>query len=299
MSPDEVKQQIRRWDKNAGDIKIISTGANNIVGLAGSVVYRFPFTKDALSLQLYEVELYKRLNNKLNVPVPQLIRTYEEPACIAITRLDGDHISVDELAGLSTKDLHGVIRQLLQFNIALNEVISPEIVAELEKTYIANQLYDRLWLDYFSKHLEKARFPEQPWLEDLAHKQYAKWLDITSSSTLPRITIHEDLNDQNILFVDHKVSGILDFEECTVGTIAQELRPLFRMGEQAVQIAIDEYSDLTGILIDLEEVKAWAVTQELGAYCRWFAKGDLSRPSFVRSQANLNRWLDSFQELAK
>ncbi len=295
MSPDDVTQQVRLWDKDATDIQIVSTGATNIVGLAGSTVYRFPLDEEALSIQLYEAELYKELDGNLNLPVPQFVRIYEDPECIVLTRLEGKHLSVAELVSLSAQSLRNVIRQLLQFSITLNKTVSPEAITKLESSYIARRLKDRSWLDYFSRQLKSARFPEQPWLENLAHKQYAEWLNAVNSSSLPRIVVHDDLNDQNILFMGHRISGILDFGDCTTGTIAQEIRQLRRLGEEAVRVAIDEYAGMTGIAISLDEVLVWAVTQELAAYCRWTAKRDFARPSFIRSQANLRQWLNDFQ----
>lgn len=295
MAPEGIKKQIELWDKNAPDIQILQSGSTNIIGLTDSAVYRFPLNEDALSIQLYEAEIYKKLDNRLDVPTPQLLKIHDEPPCIVITRLQGTHLSTDDLTNLNDDSLRSFIRQLIEFSVSLNKAITIEEIKTLESTHISSNLYERSWVGYLSHYLKDARFPANQWLEDFAHEQYKKWFTKVSSSRLPAIVVHDDLHDANILFEDTKISGILDFGDSTVGTIAQEFRQLYRIHESAVHIAVEEYERMASVSIDPDEITTWAVTQELASYCRWYAKDELGHASFIRAKSNLNRWLNNFQ----
>lgn len=295
MNLEKVKHQISTWDKNAREIEVIDTGDTSIVGLTNSAAYRFPKTADAESTQLFEAALYKDLSNALSIPTPQFIRTYDDPTCIVITRLQGSHLSIEELTSLQASDLQSIIHQLLEFSITLNKAITPDTVKKLEHTYISSNLYERSWNGYLSRHLKDAHFPEQQWLEELAHSQFEKWARVVNESVLPKIVVHDDLHNINFLFQGRRISGILDFGDCTVGTIAQELRQLYRISEVAVQTAIDDYLAMTGTPINPDEITTWAVTQELASYCRWYAASKHKHSSFKRAQANLRKWLSEFK----
>ncbi len=295
MSPDQVTQQITAWDRSAKNIEIVSSGATSVVGLTDTKAYRFPTTKDALAIQHYEIALYDQLDGKLSVPIPHVIQVYDTPPCTVITRLKGQHLDTADLASLPADDLRAIIRQLLQFSNTLNQAISPATVQKLEKSCIGNSAHERAWRDYLAHHLKDACFPQQPWLEKLAHEQYAQWQTMTRTTSLPTIVVHDELHTGNLLFADNRVSGIIDFGDTTVGTIAQELRQLFRVSEKAVHMAIDEYGAMTGLVIEFADIATWAITQELASYCRWTAMGDVGRPSYIRSQANLQSLLTGFK----
>lgn len=296
MDSERIKQQIRLWDAGAKTVEIISSGATNIVGLTETTAYRFPLTEDAITIQLYEAALYKQLGGRLDIDVPRLVKMYDNPKCIAITRLYGRHFSTSELASLPQADLQRIIRQLVAFSLALNKVVDVAAIKKLEDTYITNETHERSWHDYFAMHLEGAQFPQHPWLENLARSYYKKWFDTTRSSSLPKQVVHDELHDANLLFTGHQLSGIIDFGDTTVGTMAQELRQLLRISEDAVKMAIDEYEHAAGVVVELEEIRTWAVAQELASYCRWFARGQLDRPSFLRAQSYLRRWLPGFKD---
>lgn len=155
---------------------------------------------------------------------------------------------------------------------------------------------DYPWSRYLRQHLKHAHISGKPWLEQLADHYYGEWQAIEKATALPKTVVHDDLHMENMLFENDRLVGVLDFSELTVGTAAQELRQLYRLGEDVVQRAIDAYQQRAGITIPLPEVKAWAIVTELAPYCAHVAKGEMDHPSKIRTAANLQSWLPEYRD---
>ncbi|HEU0266009.1 MAG TPA: phosphotransferase [Candidatus Saccharimonadaceae bacterium] len=294
----DVAELVRRIDPTVSDVRIIEEGTTSTVGIAGERVYLFPHTAEHRTVQLYEAELLRRIDGRSHLTVPRVLEVIDDPACIVLSYIPGHHLTYEQLRKLPDNALRSIIRQLVQFSAELSSYLTPEEVERLEVTYFgARAAQERQWPGYLALNLRDISLPEKPLLEQLAHDQYAQWLRMYQQDTSPRIVVHDDLHSGNILFDNGQISGILDFGDATTGTITQELRQLYRIDERAVRYGIEEYATLTGRTLRAEDFRTWTITQELATYCRWLSRGDLTRPSFLRAERNLNVWLPNFTNI--
>lgn len=294
MSPD-IAELVRRIDPDATDVTVVEDGTTSTVGIAGDKVYLFPHTAEHRVVQLYESELLRRVDGHTSIPVPRLLSIEEEPACVVLSYVPGEHLTYEQLRALPDVVLHSVVRQIVQFSYEFGTLLPTEVVTQLEDTYFGTKAaQERRWPGYLAANLRDVSLPEYKKLKQLAHDQYGAWLTMYQRDTSQRIIVHDDLHSGNILFANGAISGILDFGDVTTGTITQELRQLYRIDDRAVDYGIEEYAALTGQTLHKEDFRTWTVTQELATYCRWLSRGELSRPSLLRAERNLRQWLPTF-----
>ncbi len=93
------------------------------------------------------------------------------------------------------------------------------------------------------------------------------------------------------MFVDNRLVGIVDFGDANVGTPEQELRQLYRVNEEVMLVAVQEYWRLSGQELDVRAIKTWCIMKELADYYRNFADKNTSHHAFKRACRNLNTWL--------
>jgi hypothetical protein len=94
-----------------------------------------------------------------------------------------------------------------------------------------------------------------------------------------------------MFFVNHRLAGILDFANTTIGSPEQEMRQLYRISDEFLTLAIRAYESRAGREVDLEASKIWAIIQEISMFAKRLVNGETDHPGFLRACQNLNKWL--------
>lgn len=298
LSKNEVERYIRDTRADVKNVKIINHGFHNIIAVTDNkLVFRFPRNELSLRRQDFEASLLKILEGKLELPIPRVIEEHHNPDYHVTGLIEGKNLSGNELAAFDIKQSEEFGYQLAKFMINLNSVIKPELITQLRGRSGLDKHSDELWPEYLKRTLAFASFSDKPWLEELAHKQYEKWNDVTENSRLPQIAIHDDLHPGNLLFVNNRISGVLDFGYAKSGTAAQELRLLPCINGLMLSKTIEKYEELGGPHIDTDEVETWALSAQLASYCDRLSKDQTDHPSFVRSRRILRHLVSKYSDL--
>ena len=108
----------------------------------------------------------------------------------------------------------------------------------------------------------------------------------------PTVVVHDDLHTENMMFNDDDIlTGVLDFGDTNVGTPEQELRQLYRISEDIMLTAVQEYQRLSGRYLNVEAIKIWSIMKELADYSGKLAAKDMGHRAFKRASRNLNIWI--------
>lgn len=293
-----VEAFVRQLEPTAQTITVLAHSYHNVIVVVDEAkAFRLPRTPLAAVHQHYEADILRHLRGKTTVPIPEVLAVHDEPSYIAVGFLHGEHLSLAAQREFDAVARRQVAGQLAHFIFEMGQAIAPEALLQLRTRYgLEDERVDENWAAYIERVLHKADFPGRPWLKQLAQEYFAKWHAMQKRNDLPLQAIHDDLHNENVLFRDNKIAGILDFGLTTVGTPAQEMRQLYRVGDEMVQETISEYERLSGRRVHFEDVQTWAITAELAAYCHRLERGETTHPTFLRTSANLRRWLPEFRE---
>jgi len=182
-------------------------------------------------------------------------------------------------------------RQLAEFVAEFSRVVSP---AEINKLRKSSGVKDAraTWKQYFQQVFFDQPLPDKR-LKPIVEEYYAKWRELTAKE-LATFSIHDDLHPANVLFAGGKVTAILDFSDATVGSIEEEMRGVYRMGDVVARTAISHYQHLTDHVLDYENVKVWAIMNDLVRFTRYLGDGQTDQPMFLLARQNLRRWTKDF-----
>ncbi|MBI2589245.1 aminoglycoside phosphotransferase family protein [Candidatus Saccharibacteria bacterium] len=280
---------IKSHEPTAGDIEFVEHGYDNIVAVVDrQKVFRFPRTEVDKYRLWFEAELLQKMAGKIP-KTPRVIRLNQRPFYAVYSYLPGNHLSEEEIGGLSAKDQAEIGNQLADFIASFNKLISPSEVLSLRSSSgLAAQPGEETWPIYLKRVLGDSSFPSNPKIEQLAKDYYQKWLNLKDD--LPIITVHDDLHAGNLLFSDGQISGIFDFGNASAGTATQEMRNILRLGDDVLRASISRYQDLTGQTVDPEKARFWMIVNDLASICLRLLDGKTDAPGFARAQKNLKKW---------
>jgi len=151
---------------------------------------------------------------------------------------------------------------------------------------------DEPWEPYFERLFVKDRLPNDK-LRPIIEQHYGIWKDYVRQEQRT-YAIHDDLHPSNLLFLGAQLQGIVDFGDTNTGSIEEEFRWLFSMGDVVLKAAIEHYQQLTGNVVNYDHVKQWAIMHELSSYTSRLARQDTESFPFLRAQEHLRNWLPNF-----
>ena len=284
---------IRAFSKNVQEITFIEHGADNIVAVVErQYVFRFPRNNDSAKRLYFETALLQKLGTQIQVmDVPKLVQVHTQPFYTVSTFIPGDHLTGKEIVGLSQDEQADVGKQIATLSTQLNHAISGLEVRRLRVEAGVEGL-DEPWDVYFNRIFVKDRLPNER-LRPIINEQYALWKDLVRHEQR-NYAIHDDLHPSNLLFVGPKLSGVVDFGDTNAGSIEEEFRWLYSMGDIVLKSAIDHYNQVTGTQVAYDNVKQWAIMHELSTYTTRLARQDTESFPFKRSQDHLRTWIPGF-----
>lgn len=284
---------IRAFDKDVQEITFIEHGADNIVAVVDQTyVFRFPRNDDAAKRLYFETALLQKLGKQLPiVQVPELIQVHTQPFYSVAKYIPGEHLTGKDIVTLTQDEQTAVGKIIATFSVELNRAISGLEVRRLRMEAGVAGL-DEPWDVYFDRLFTKDRLPNER-LRPIINENYALWRDLVKHEQR-NYAIHDDLHPSNLLFRGAKLQGIVDFGDTNTGSIEEELRWLYSMGDIVLKSAIDHYQELTGTTVAFNNVKQWAIMHELSTFTTRLARQDTESFPFKRSQEHLRTWISDF-----
>lgn len=284
----EALEIARKLYPNANNLQLIEHGYDNIVILVEEdYTLKFPRNESAVLSNLFESKVLPYFNHITNVQIPVFIRHNTDPVFTIykqvlgkpLNKADIDYLSLDESMALG-KDIASLLYAVHK-SMPVNDLVAMKHELNHDPEFLD-------WPNYLKNSLYLCT-SLNPIQNTIANKYYEKWLKL--DKTTHKIVIHDDMHPNNILFINGRLSGVIDFGDMTVGTAEQELRILWQFGDQVLDATISEYEKLANRKLDVEAIHIWAISQELAKYATYSAKTDTNNHSFMRAQRLLNRWL--------
>jgi len=286
---DLARKTLKVMYPQAKQITLIEHGYDNIVGLVDDIyAVRFPRNINAYKRSQYEKDILRGLVGLKAIELPHIIEERESPPCLVTTFVHGVHLSPSEVNDFLPEQQDNFGKSVGRFAFELHSLLSVDEARKYRKKLGLDDLEEEPWPIYMEKTLVKAKFPT-PRQDEYAKEYFKLWKQHDTRDGL--VVVHDDLHTENMLFSQGQLDGVLDFGDTNIGTPEQELRQLYRINERVLRAAIDAYSELSGLQLNIEAAINWAVAQELAAYSDRLMTNNTKHPAFARACQNLNKWL--------
>lgn len=274
---------------HAGSTVIIDHGYDNIVIIVDeSYAVRFPRNTKAYLRNVYETIVLSKLQSITNPVLPVPLDSYLSPLAFVNRYVPGRHLNVDEIVSLPLSKKTELAEDFCNFVVDFQSRLSEKDIASAKEAAGLGDVQEEPWPDYFKRMISGKPFQSTD-RQRVADSSYAKWMELVDVNNRQTV-VHDDLHVGNLLFDnDNRLSGVLDFGLCDVGTVEQEFRQLARISEELLNIASEKYIKITGRPVDLEAAKLWAIMQDLAAYNK-YVDGEGNPPGLVRARYYLNKW---------
>jgi aminoglycoside 2''-phosphotransferase len=289
----QAQQAIHDFTKDVVEITYIEHGADNVVALVNKeFVFRFPRNPDAVSRLYFETALLQRVGNQLSaVQVPNLLRVHTQPFYSVSKYIEGDHLTGEEIQALTEDEQTAVGRTIATFISQLNQAVSGLEIQRLRTEARVDNL-DEPWGPYFQRLFMEQPLPNNK-LQPVIQEYYALWKDYVAHEQRT-YAIHDDLHPANLLFISSRLNGIVDFGDANTGSIEEEMRWLYLMGDTVLKAAIEHYQQLSGQPVNYDHIRVWAIMHELSSYTSRLKKQQTESFPFLRAQEHLRAWLPGF-----
>lgn len=290
----QVDAAIRQFCKQeVNDVSFIEPSGDNVVVIANrQYVFRFPRNNDSAKRLYFETALLQKIGKQLPVvEVPEVVLVHTQPFYVVAKYIEGDHLTDDEVQSLTPDEQIAIGEQIATFSTQLNHAVSGLEVRRLRTEAGVDNL-EEPWAEYFERIFEREPLPNDK-LRHVVEEHYTLWKDFVRHEQ-NNYAIHDDLHPRNILFLAAKLRGVVDFGDANTGSIEEEFRWLYGMGELVLKSAIEHYQQLTGTEVNLDHVREWAIMHELSTYVARLSRQDTESFPFLRAQKHLRAWLANF-----
>ncbi len=275
---------------NAEHITMIEHSHDNIVALVDDTyAVRFPRDKNAYLRGLYEKHILEKLKTIKTLTIPHIVNENTDPPYVIHSFVPGYHISSVAIRKFSNKQQQDFAKSVAQFAYTMHTTFTLDEEQPLRQKLGLDELADNEpWPVYYKKVVHDTTFPTTV-QDDLAKNCYGEWVRVCNVT--PTVVVHDDLHTENMMFNDNHLAGILDFGDANVGTPEQELRQLYRISEEIMLAAVQEYQHLSGRQLNVQTIKLWAIMKELADYSKALVAKKTDHHSFKRAARNLDSWL--------
>lgn len=284
---------IRSYAKDVDEITFVEHGADNVVAIVNEAfVFRFPRNNDAAKRLYFETALLQKIGKRLQVlQVPELLQVHTQPFYTVARYIEGQHLNGKAIVTLTEDEQAAIGQKIAAFSAQLNQAVSGLEIRRLRVEAGVEGL-DEPWDAYFDRLFVRERLPNEK-LRPIIEQQYALWKELVKHEER-NYAIHDDLHPSNLLFEGPVLQGVVDFGDANAGSIEEELRWLYSMGDIVLHAAIDHYQQLAGVTVAYDHVKQWAIMHELSTFTTRLARQDTESFPFHRSQEHLRSWIPGF-----
>lgn len=289
----EVHEAVRSFCKDVTEINFIEPSGDNVVVIANrQYVFRFPRDPNTARRLYYETALLQKIGKQLPaVSVPEIVQVHPQPFYMVAKYVEGDHLTDKEVQRLTIDEQVAIGQKIAAFSTQLNHAISGLEVRRLRAEAKVDDL-DEPWTPYFERLFVKDPLPNMK-LRAIIDEHYQIWKDYTKQEQ-NTYAIHDDLHPRNLLFLGAQLVGIVDFGDANTGSIEEEFRWLYAMGDTVLRAAIEHYAQLTNVTVNYDHVREWAIMHELSTYTVRLARQDTESFPFKRAEEHLRTWLKDF-----
>jgi aminoglycoside/choline kinase family phosphotransferase len=158
--------------------------------------------------------------SSLGIEVPHILNADLTKGFLLLSDL-GDNLYLNELTDQNADELYSAALEVLP------KIQSCEVIPDYHLPHFNQELYSRelqLFLDWFlKKHLHFSLDIQQ---EYLIANTFEKL--ITSALQQPQVCIHRDYHSRNLLHINQKTVGVLDFQDAVIGPITYDAVSLLR-----------------------------------------------------------------------
>lgn len=289
----EAITAINEFCPRVQELTFVEHGADNIVALVNKAfVFRFPRHEDAAKRLAYETALLQKVAGHITAAdIPEVVKVHTMPLYVVAKYIPGDHLTCEQIRKLPEEQQGAIGRKIAEFITQLNQAISGLEIRRL-RTEAAIDTIDEPWPVYFNRLFVESPLPNAT-LRPIIDTYYRQWKSNVSVEQAVS-AIHDDLHPSNLLFEGGELTGVVDFGDTNTGSIESELRWLYSMGDIVLKSAISHYQSLTGISVDYERVKVWAIMHELSSFTNGLKRQKTDAFPFKRAQENLRLWIPGF-----
>lgn len=252
---------IRRLYPSAKEVKYLASGDISDVYLVDTMyTIRFPRNIEAKRELSYECELLKILEGKVELTIPKVVAVSHGEYAV-MTYVAGNTLKNGAIKAFSAEKKQLFARQIADFIINLNAEVSTDDIKNLQTCL---QPDFQPYVEYFEGICKLARD-----MSSAEAKKFMHHIEVIKQQLrdAPLYVIHGDLHAGNLLFNGTDLHGVLDFGDCTLGSIYDELSPLYSLGEDIIS---DITERLTSVFdeINIQIVRSHAIAHELSVLIR-------------------------------
>jgi len=289
----QAETAFREFSKDVYEVTYIEHGADNIVALVNKeFVFRFPRNADAAKRLTFETALLQKVGKSVHaVAVPTVVKVQMQPLYVVSQYIEGEHLSGARIQSLSEEEQAMIGKKIAAFIAELSQSISSLEVQRLRTEAGVDGLREG-WDNYFQRLFVTEPLPNET-LRPIVEKYYLTWKDYIAHEQRT-LAIHDDLHSSNLLFAGPQLNGVVDFSEANVGSVEEEMRWLYALGDTVLKAAIEHYRALTGYAVDYDHVRTWVVVQQLASFIKRLKTQETQSPHFLRAQENLRTWIPGF-----
>ena len=273
---------------DAKQLRLIEHGYDNVVVLVDDLyAIKFPRNSEAALNNQLEAKVLPYFEQLEDIQKPKLLHHNSEPQYSTYIQVLGESLTKDQIATMPANTSQQLGRDIAKLAYGIHKSITVEQLRQIKNSLNLDPTFDS-WSKYLNTSL-RANGSMNTQQTKLAKYFYDKWLNIEKHS--PQIPIHDDLHKNNLLLIDGKLSGVIDFGEITIGTPEQELRMIRRFGDGVVNEAVKEYQRLSNQTLDIDAINTWAIVQEMAKYANYTNKNMTDNYSYKRAKKFLNKHL--------
>lgn len=287
----QAEAAVRVICPEAQEVTYIDHGTDNLVALVDQqYTFHFPRTISAAKRLDYHATVLKTIGAHIHTTaIPRIIAVHNE---YVISRyVPGTHYAEAVINRMSERAQYALGKGLAAFIAEFSRAVEPAEINHLRIQAGLDGLRDS-WDSHFERLFVTEMLPDRS-LQPVLETYYSLWKEYTAQEQ-DHFVIHDDLHGSNLLFLDDALSGIVDFGETTIGSIEEEMRWLYPLGDTVFNALLAEYERLTGTSIQADHVRTWLILQQLATFIRRLKAGDTSSSHFLRAQNGLRQLIPDF-----
>ena len=222
---------------------------NDILFINEELIFRFPRYEENIENFLREIKLLQKLQGHLSLPIPDPIYVSTDKNSVGdvfmgYRLLPGKPLFREVFNTITDQSmLKTFARQLAHFFVGLHTLFPPSLGLDLP---VRNQLseyksfYSNIQADLFAFMRPEAR--------KLVSEQFENYFSNPAWHHFAPTLIHGDFGGSNILFVENRITGIIDFSFAALGDPAVDLAAISTFGDPFLGRIGEYYPNIKSLL---------------------------------------------------
>ncbi|MFA5004281.1 MAG: aminoglycoside phosphotransferase family protein [Candidatus Saccharimonadales bacterium] len=277
---------IRQLRPQAQHIEYLGAGDFNDVVRVDDEVFRFPKTDQGRQTLRYDEVILARLAGKVTLQIPEVHETADDGSYAVLSYVPGRMLSSEEIIAFTGDQKQQLAHAIADCMREINGALHVDEVRDIQRQYVP-------WLEDDDAHyktiLGNGTYSPYHELYEVYHQ---KLMQRRKDIGAPRqLVTYGDYHYGNMLFNDvHELTGLIDFSAMGPGTVINDLRQLYRLGQDIVGAVVKELDGELGE-VDMEAVRLNAILHEVSVLMRPESQPPHVSPRAELARQLLNQWL--------